>query len=147
MISYFLSFSWGIWIVISFIGWGTAINRLLFPQHRVDWGQRAAWGIAWSVIFGGLLNVTWTISQAAILIYICSGAVYGIIDAWRNKASLANKLNQLIKACQSNKFWRSALLSLSFWLFCNTLAAFIRIPSVWQMTTKPILYFPRKCFK
>jgi hypothetical protein len=104
MISYFVSFSWGIWILISLIGWGTAINRLLFPQHRVDWGQRAAWGIAWSVIFGGLLNVTWTISQAAILIYICSGALYGIIDAWRNKASLANKLNQLIKACQSNKF-------------------------------------------
>ena len=104
MISYFLSFAWGIWIVISFIGWGTAINRLLFPLHRVDWGQRAAWGIAWSVIFGGLLNVTWTISQAAILIYICSGALYGIIDAWRNKTSLANKLNQLIKACQSNKF-------------------------------------------
>jgi hypothetical protein len=107
MISYFLSFSWGIWIVISFIGWGTAINRLLFPQDRVDWGQRATWGIAWSLIFGGLLNVTWTISKAAILIYICSGALYGIIDAWRNKASLANKLNQLIKACQSNKFWAS----------------------------------------
>ena len=105
MISYFLSFAWGIWILISFIGWGTAINRLLFPKHRVDWGQRAAWGIAWSVILGGLLNVTWTISQAAILIYICSGALYGIIDAWRNKASLANKLNQLIKACQSNNFF------------------------------------------
>jgi hypothetical protein len=105
MISYFLSFAWGIWILISFIGWGTAINRLLFPQHRVDWGQRATWGIAGSVILGGLLNVTWTISQAAILIYICSGALYGIIDAWRNKASLANKLNQLIKACQSSKFF------------------------------------------
>ena len=105
MISYSLSFLWGIWILISFIGWGTAINRLLFPQHRVDWGQRATWGIAGSVILGGLLNVTWTISQAAILIYICSGALYGLIDAWRNKASLANKLNQLIKACQSSKFF------------------------------------------
>jgi len=122
MISYFLSFSWGIWIVISFIGWGTAINRLLFPQHRVDWGQRAAWGIAWSVIFGGLLNVTWTISQAAILIYICSGALYGIIDAWRNKASLANKLNQLIKACQSNKFLAVGTfiaLLLAFWQYAG----------------------------
>ena len=122
MISYFVSFSWGIWILISFIGWGTAINRLLFPQHRVDWGQRAAWGIAWSVIFGGLLNVTWTISQAAILIYICSGALYGIIDAWRNKASLANKLNQLIKACQSNKFLALGTfiaLLLAFWQYAG----------------------------
>ena len=102
---YFLSFAWGICILVSLIGWGGAINRILFPKHRVDWGQRATWGIAWSVIFGGLLNVTWTISQAAILIYICSGALYGIIDAWRNKASLADKLNQLIKACQSSKFF------------------------------------------
>ena len=122
MISYFLSFSWGICILISFIGLGTAINRLLFPQHRVDWGQRAAWGIAWSVIFGGLLNVTWTISQAAILIYICSGALYGIIDASRNKASLANKLNQLIKAFQSNKCWAIGTfiaLLLAFWQYAG----------------------------
>src|SRR4028118_144381 len=122
MISYFLSFSWGIWILISFIGWGTAINRLLFPQHKVDWGERAAWGIAWSVIFGGLLNVTWTISQAAILIYICSGALYGIIDAWRNKTSLANKLNQLIKVFQSNKFWAIGTFIaflLAFWQYAG----------------------------
>src|SRR4028119_2034746 len=128
MISYFLSFSWGIWIVISFIGWGTAINRLLFPQHRVDWGQRATWGIAWSVIFGGLLNVTWTISQAAILIYICSGALYGIIDAWRNKASLANKLNQLIKACQSNKFLAVGTFIaflLAFWQYAGCVYSYI----------------------
>jgi len=122
MISYFLSFAWGIWILISFLGWGTAINRLLFPKHRVDWGERAAWGIAWSVIFGGLLNVTWTISQAAILIYICSGALYGIIDAWRNKTSLANKLNQLIKAFQSNKFWAIGTFIaflLAFWQYAG----------------------------
>ena len=122
MISYFLSFAWGIWILISFIGWGTAINRLLFPEQRVDWGERAAWGIAWSVIFGGLLNVTWTISPAAILIYVCSGALYGIIDAWRNKTSLANKLNQLIKAFQSNKFLAIGTfiaLLLAFWQYAG----------------------------
>jgi len=122
MISYFLSFAWGIWILISFLGWGTAINRLLFPKQRVDWGERAAWGIAWSVIFGGLLNVTWTISQAAILIYICSGALYGIIDAWRNKTFLANKLNQLIKAFQSNKFWAIGTFIaflLAFWQYAG----------------------------
>jgi hypothetical protein len=101
---YFLSFAWGIFILVSLIGWGGAVNRILFPQYRVDWGQRAAWGIAWSVIFGGLLNVTCTISQATILIYICLGALYGIIDAWANKTSIADDLNRLINAFKENIF-------------------------------------------
>jgi hypothetical protein len=102
---YFLSFAWGICILVSLIGWGGAINRILFPQYKVDWGQRAAWGIAWSVIFGGLLNVTWTISQATILIYICLGALYGIIDAWANKTSIAEELKRFINAFKENIFW------------------------------------------
>ena len=99
---YFLSFAWVIFILVSLIGWGGAVNRILFPLYRVDWGQKAAWGIAWSVIFGGLLNVTWTISQATILIYICLGALYGIIDAWANKTSIADDLNRLINAFKEN---------------------------------------------
>ncbi|WP_445246729.1 hypothetical protein [Microcoleus sp. OTE_8_concoct_300] len=101
---YFFSFAWGICILVSLIGWGAAVNRILFPQYRVDWGQRAAWGIAWSVIFGGLLNVTWTISQATILIYICLGALYGIIDAWANKTSITEELNRLINNFKENIF-------------------------------------------
>lgn len=105
MISYFLSFAWGICILVSLIGWGGVVNRILFPEYRVDWGQRAAWGIAWSVIFGGLLNVTWTISQATILIYICLGALYGIIDAWANRTSIADVLNRLINTFKQNVFF------------------------------------------
>ncbi|MBA7689424.1 hypothetical protein ES703_97931 [subsurface metagenome] len=51
MTSYFFSFSWGIGILFSLIGWGSAINRLFFPKDRTDWGQKAAWGVAFS-IFG-----------------------------------------------------------------------------------------------
>lgn len=103
MVSYFLSFAWGICILVSFIGWGGVINRILFPQYRVDWGQRAAWGIAWSVVFGGVLNVTWTISPANILIYICLGALYGIIDAWAHRTSIAVALNWLINNFKQDK--------------------------------------------
>ena len=105
MISYFLSFAWGICILVSLIGWGGVVNRILFPEYKVDWGQRAAWGIAWSVIFGGLLNVTWTISQATILIYICLSALYGIIDTWANRTSIADVLNRLINTFKQNVFF------------------------------------------
>lgn len=122
MVSYFLAFGWGICILISLIGWGGFINRILFPKDRVDWGQRAAWGIAWSVVFGGLLNVTWTISQATILIYICLGLVYGIIDAWANKTSIARTLNWSIDTLQANKVFAIGTFIaclLTFWQYAG----------------------------
>jgi len=94
MISYFLSFAWGIWILISFIGWGTAINRFLFPKHRVDWGQRAAWGMASSMCFGGVLNLTWTISQTTVLIYLALGFLYGIVDFYTSRQLFINSVSE-----------------------------------------------------
>lgn len=87
---YFLFFAWGICILVSPIGWGGAINRILFPKHRVDWGQRAAWGMAWSTCFGGFLNVTWTISQTAVLIYLALGFLYWLVDVYTTRQLLIN---------------------------------------------------------
>lgn len=95
MNSYFLSFAWGIFILISLIGWGGAINRILFPKHRVDWGQRAAWGMAWSMCFGGVLNVTWTISQTTVLIYLALGFIYWLIDFYKSRNLFINSLSEI----------------------------------------------------
>jgi hypothetical protein len=95
MNSYFLSFAWGIFILISFIGWGGAINRILFPKHRVDWGQRAAWGMAWSMCFGGVLNLTWTISQTTVLIYLGLGFIYWLIDFYKSRNLFINSLSEI----------------------------------------------------
>ena len=43
---YLCAFGWGFLILLSLIGWGSALNRLLFPTESTDWGQRAAWGLA-----------------------------------------------------------------------------------------------------
>lgn len=95
MNSYFLSFAWGIFILISLIGWGGAINRILFPKHRVDWGQRAAWGMAWSMCFGGVLNITWTISQTTVLIYLALGFIYGMSDFYKIRNLFINSLSEI----------------------------------------------------
>jgi hypothetical protein len=95
MNSYFLSFAWGIFILISFIGWGGAINRILFPKHRVDWGQRAAWGMAWSMCFGGVLNLTWTISQITVLIYLALGFIYWLIEFYKSRNLFINSLSEI----------------------------------------------------
>jgi hypothetical protein len=122
MVSYFLAFAWGICLLISFIGWGGAINRILFPEDRIDWGQKATWGIAWSVVFGGVLNVTWTISPATILIYIGLGVLYGIIDVWVQRNSIAATLNWIINVWQQNKLFAigsSIALLLTVWQYAG----------------------------
>src|ERR1700694_3085791 len=81
MISYFLAFGWGILILLSLIGWGGVINWLLFPKEETDWGQRAAWGLALSVIVGGVLNLLSSISRATVLVYLGAGMAAWLIDS------------------------------------------------------------------
>lgn len=40
MIPYFLAFGWGILILLSFIGWGSVLNRILFPKNRQIGGRK-----------------------------------------------------------------------------------------------------------
>src|SRR5882762_6416791 len=74
--SYWQAFFWGFLILASFIGWGTALNRVLFPAQRVDWGQRAAWGVALSVVVGGVLNLLQRISRTTVLVYLGLGILW-----------------------------------------------------------------------
>jgi hypothetical protein len=79
MASYCLAFLWGLVILASFVGWGGAVNRVLFPAQRVDWGQRAAWGVALSVVVGGVLNLRQVISRTAVLVYLGLGIVSWLV--------------------------------------------------------------------
>ena len=97
--AYFLSFAWGIVILLALIGWGGILNCVLFSRHRIDWGQRAAWGLALSVIIGGLLNFTWSISRLTVLLYLSLGTLYWLIDTvsrgWRSSLTVAGWIGQV----------------------------------------------------
>ena len=80
MISYFLAFGWGILILISLTGWGSVLNRALFPKDEADWGQKAAWGMALSVVVGGVLNLLLSISRTTVLVYMGAGVAAWLID-------------------------------------------------------------------
>ena len=75
MVSYFGAFAWGIVVLLSLTGWGGALSRLLFPKQDTDWGQRAAWGLAVSVVVGGGLNLLSWISRTTVLVYLGLGVV------------------------------------------------------------------------
>ncbi len=107
--SFLLSFLWGFLILGSFIGWGTAINRIAFPSDRIDWGQRAAWGLAFSVLIGAVLNSAWAVSHAAILTFVGAGLAIWILDIFRTGIS---KFFSISRRLQPYRNDRLALIGL-----------------------------------
>jgi hypothetical protein len=114
MISYLISFSWGIFLLLSLTGWGKAINQILFPNQRVDWGQRAAWGLAFSLIIGGVLNATWNISPTTIFIFLGLGLIYCLVDLVNHRQSIATNLSQLFQESRQDKIILSGIALVSF---------------------------------
>lgn len=63
----------GICILISWTGLGTLINYLLFPKIIQDIWLRTGWGLCFTLLIGGILNMTGMISPTAIFIIIGVG--------------------------------------------------------------------------
>jgi hypothetical protein len=101
--SYFFAFSWGILIPVSLTGWGCVLNRLLFPKAQTDWGQRAAWGLALSVVVGGVLNLLSCISRATILVYLGLGMVAWATDCLLRRSSPSKSASQLVADAHKNR--------------------------------------------
>jgi hypothetical protein len=101
--SYFFAFSWGILIPVSLTGWGCVLNRLLFPKAQTDWGQRTAWGLALSVVVGGVLNLLSCISRATILVYLGLGMVAWATDCLLRRSSPSKSASQLVADAHKNR--------------------------------------------
>ena len=85
---------WVALILLSWLGWGLALAVLLFPRRRLDWGLRAALGMATVLMFGGFLGAARLVSSASILTLVALGLAalgldaihYGKIDVRRATA-------------------------------------------------------------
>jgi hypothetical protein len=67
------SLLWLFCLLAAMVGWGRIVNRVLLPDHDLDWGQQAAWGLALTVALGGLLNLTWSVSPVTVTIFLALG--------------------------------------------------------------------------
>src|SRR5258708_3849278 len=105
MASYWLAFAWGLAILASFVGWGGALNRVLFPAQRVDWGQRAAWGVALSVVIGGVLNLLQRISRTTVLVYLGLGIAW-CLASWISRIRGLSQIKGLFQTQPDAKYER-----------------------------------------
>lgn len=107
---YLFSFSWGICILLAFTGWGALINRLLFPRDRIDWGQRAAWGLALATVIGGLLNISSRISRPTVLVWVGCGVLVFAADLLTGWGSLVARVSARIRELESKPWLIAAAL-------------------------------------
>lgn len=66
--------AWGLVVLVAFAGWGDLVRRTLAPAADVDWGLRAAWGLAATVVVGGLLCLVGLARGPVLVAWTCGGA-------------------------------------------------------------------------
>ena len=72
------STAYGLLIILSFCGWGTALARALGLQRRVDFGLRCCWGMALLSFLGGVLMLLHLASRGTLI----TSVVFGVLLLW-----------------------------------------------------------------
>jgi hypothetical protein len=110
---FFPVFFYGIFLLLSFIGWGSLLKNTFFPHQKTDWGQKAAWGVSLTILVGGLLNLYSLVSNQIVALYVMLGVVNFIVF---NLSSIKNyRLPSLSRWWQEDKI--GLLLAVVFLLF------------------------------
>jgi hypothetical protein len=66
---------WGLLLLASFAGWGSALNAVLFPRELADWGLRGAWGWATVTALGSLLCTASLATRGVLIALVGLGVV------------------------------------------------------------------------
>jgi hypothetical protein len=73
--AFLASATWGLVVLAAFAGWGSALNAVLFPRDRADWGLRCAWGWGVAVAIGGTLLALSVARRGALETVVALGLV------------------------------------------------------------------------
>lgn len=120
MIAYIGAFLWGGVILLSLIGWGGALRWAFFRHEQLDWGLKAAWGMAFSVCLGGVLNLVGAISRGLVLCFLGLGLASFVADCLRRRKQ------RLPSASRSP--WTTAVLAAALLLAVFRYAAAVSNP-------------------
>jgi hypothetical protein len=83
---FWMPFFWGLAMLVSWIGWGTLVQRIFrLRRSPANWALRAGWGIALLLLLGGITSVLAVTSEEILLAY----SVIGIVAAgWTFRAGV-----------------------------------------------------------
>ena len=81
MPGFVLQFLWGLVVLSGFIGWGTAVARMIGrgPRELPDWGLSAGWGMAFVLAVGGVLSLAGLAFPWVLMaLVLCGAALHGV---------------------------------------------------------------------
>lgn len=110
MVSYSFALVWGGCLLLSFVGWGALVGRLLFRTGDLDWGMKAAWGMSFAIFVGGLLNLFAWISRTVIFVQIGLGLFFWLVDVLPRRRAILASARVWLHGCRHDRLAMCGLI-------------------------------------
>ena len=97
---FWIPFLWGLIILISWIGWGDLVRRVLFPNKNyvpADWALRAGWGMSATLAIGGWLALFHACNQIAVTLLVLVGATVAALSLYTRLRQKPTRLRLLAR--------------------------------------------------
>jgi hypothetical protein len=99
-------FGFGLLLLGSWAGWGAAIRRLFGRTGVACRATQAGWGLAFTLLAGGVLNLTGLVGSRSILSLVTAGAAFLLWDVYADRRRLRATFHLAI-----SRFRRARLLA------------------------------------
>lgn len=76
---YFNALVWMAAMLLSFAGFGCLLNKIMLPKTDLRFGLRAALGLAFAVVLGGIMNLLAIVSKNALWFFVFTGIVFWLM--------------------------------------------------------------------
>lgn len=106
-------FCFGLLLLASLAGWGAAVRRLAFPWITSDRALDAGWGLAFTLLFGGLLNLAGAISRLGVVLFVSAGVAIAARDTYRDRQSLAASARSAMQRMRERRLLAAAVGALA----------------------------------
>jgi hypothetical protein len=130
-------------VLLSFIGWGSAVAHAVAPDARADIGLRAAWGMGVSLAIGGVLVALGCASRTPVILQLTIGVA---LFAWHAaRENPADIVKRIVADARSSPWFYVALAVIAALLILQCTCALFDTPQ-WAVTDDGPAYtvFPKQ---
>lgn len=110
--SFAAMFGFGLVLLGSWAGWGAAIRRLVLRRAVACRATQAGWGLAFTLLVGGLLNLTGQVTARSILLFVTAGVVILLWDIYRDRHRLRATFRLVTSRFRSARLMAAAVVAL-----------------------------------
>jgi hypothetical protein len=89
--------AWALFVIVSFVGWGSLLRFIVGKNERVDLGLRAAWGASTVCFIGGALMALALMNRGMAMILVQVGTILAFASIVRERMALRDRLRAQLR--------------------------------------------------